>query len=302
MSNNENGPSPENVEIKEIRSKAVLLCPDNDSESHVILWLAEKAGMAIIRSKQPHGAKLEFETDLELKLNDLKKPELWIVETPGIKKEEELINKGIIVKIIDHHTHNESDRLTDKKTGNIKPSSLEQFINMAKISDDEMRIWGFNPKTIRGIGIMDAKYVDGLKEYGYSEEEMGQVFNLQQQIMEEIRPGYADLIKLAEEDWKNRIKWNNYFIIKSSNDVRGMRSAISKISTTHNMKNVPMIISVKDGEKISVQNADPKIIKKLMENIKAKETYTFGSGYCWGVLNTNQEKKVTLEEILRLLE
>src|SRR3989338_2865586 len=88
---------PKQVELMEIRSKAVLLCPDNDPEAHMILKLAEKAGIAIIRSEQPHGANLNLEPDLEEKLHKIKKSDVWIVETPGIEKEEELRRQGLNV-------------------------------------------------------------------------------------------------------------------------------------------------------------------------------------------------------------
>ncbi|MBU4348492.1 hypothetical protein KJ671_03285 [Patescibacteria group bacterium] len=284
----------------EIRSKVVLLCPDNDSESHIILQLAEKAGISTIRSKQPHGANLSLETNLESKLAHLKKQEIWIVETPGVEKEKELKDKGINVKIIDHHTYKDLDRLTDLESGDIKLSSLEQFLAMAKIDDEEIQNWGFNPKTIRGIGIMDAKYVRGLREAEYSEEEINRVLKLQQEIEKEIRPNFDKLLKLAEKDWENRIERSDYLII---NSIHGgdMRHAISKISIIHNMDTVPMIINIENGEKICVQNVELKIIEKLKKEIKGK-TYTFGSGRCWGVDNKDQDKKVTLEEVLCVLE
>lgn len=287
------------AEKTEIRSKAVLLCPDNDSESHMILRLAEKAGMAVIRSKQPHGADLNLETDLEAQLSEFKKPEIWIVETPGMEKEQELKKEGFNVRIIDHHTYNDLDRLIDPETGAQKLSSLEQFLAMAEIDDDEMRSWGLDPKMIRGIGIMDAKYVRGLREAGYSQEEINSVIKLEQELAEEIRPESGKLMELAEEDWKNRAERGGYLIIKSRHG-GDMRGAISEVSIIHNMDAIPMIISVRNGEKITVQNISLEIADKLKKNIKGK-TYTFGSGRCWGVNNKDQDKKVALEEIIGVL-
>jgi inorganic pyrophosphatase/exopolyphosphatase len=124
---------------KNNRSNVVILCPDNDSEAHMILQLAEKANISIVRSEQPHGAKLELEPNLESKLAKINKREIWIVETPGIEKEQELIKNGYNIKIIDHHTYNNFDRLTDPVTGLRKPSSLEQFLTLANIDDDEIK-------------------------------------------------------------------------------------------------------------------------------------------------------------------
>jgi len=288
-------------EIGEIRSKVVLLCPDNDSESHMILFLAKKAEITTINSEQPHGAKLSLEKDLDSKLADLHKKEIWIVETPGIEKEEELRHRGMDVKIIDHHTYNNLDRLTDPTTGNKKPSSLEQFLTLAEIYDDEMQTWGLDPKTVRGIGIMDSRYVEGLREAKYSKEEINKVFDLQREITNEIRPEFGKLLKLAEKDWKNRIEWNNYLIIKSEHG-GDMRSAISEVSIINDMDTIPMIISTGDGEKISVQNVNPEVVDLLKTNIKGSDTYTFGSGHCWGVDNKNQKTKVTLKQVLEVLK
>lgn len=188
------------IEAEQVRSRAVLLCPDNDAEADMILTVAEKAGMSVIRSQQPHGANLSLEPDLELKLSEFKKPEIWIVETPGLEKEGELTSQGFDVKIIDHHTYQNIDRLTDPETGNKKLSSLEQFLAMAKIRDDEMEEWGLNPKIVRGIGIMDARYVRGLRDAGYSKDEIDKVFELKRKIIEKIQPEFDKLLKLAKED------------------------------------------------------------------------------------------------------
>lgn len=289
------------IETIKIRSKAVLLCPDNDSEAHMILKLAEKAGIAIIRSKQPHGANLSLETHLQEKLNQLKKSDVWIVEIPGIEKEEELKKQGFSVVIIDHHTYKDAiDRLTDQKTGEKKSSSLEQFLAIAGIDDEEMQSWGFNPKLVRGIGIMDAKYVQGLREAGYTKEEIDQVLELRKKFGEEINPNQNKLLTLAKKDWDKRTEKNGYLII-SSKHTEGIHSAIASMSILNDMDTKPMIISIGSGEKINVQNIGPDIVEKLNKNIKGN-TYTFGSGYCWGVNNKDQDKKVALDEILHVLE
>lgn len=286
--------------IKETRSKVVLLCPDNDSEAHMILVLAEKAGITTIHSKQPHGAKLELELDLDSKLALLNKSEIWIVETPGIEKENELNTKGYEVKIIDHHTYDDMDRLVDPVTGLKKPSSLEQFLTLAGIDDDEMKSWDFNPKTVRGIGIMDSRYVQGLREVGYTKEEINCVLDLHKEITNIIRPDFAKVMTIAEEDWKNRTEWNGFLIIKSKHG-GDIRTAISEVSIYNGADTIPMIISTGDGEKISVQNVNSEITSELMRKIKGAETYTFGSGNCWGVNNKNQSVIITLENVLNVL-
>ncbi len=277
------------------------MCPDNDTEAHLILKLAEKAGITTICSKQPHGANLDAELDLQEKLHKTNKPDVWIVEIPGIEKEEELKKQGFNVRIIDHHTYKDTvDRLTDQETGEKKPSSLEQFLASAKIGDEEMRSWGFDPKLIRGIGIMDAKYVQGLRDAGYSKEEINQVLELEQKLIGEINPNQNELLAIAKKDWDRRTEQNGYLIISSkcTEDIHG---TIAHMSIFNDMDTRPMIISIGSGEEIDVQNIGPDVIEKLNKNIKGN-TYTFGSGHCWGINNKGQDKKVTLEEILRVLE
>jgi hypothetical protein len=148
---------------------------------------------------------------------------------------------------------------------------------------------------------MDARYVLGLRETGYTKKEMELVFKLQQEITAKIRPEFAKIMSIAKKDWEKRIKWNGFLIIKSKHG-GDIRSAISQVSIYNNADTVPMIISINNGEKISVQNVSPEIVNKLKENIKADDTYSFGSGRCWGVDNKNHDKKVNLEEIVAVLK
>jgi len=206
--------------------------------------------------------------------------------------------------IIDHHTYKDMDRLIDPKNGEKKPSSLEQFLILAQIDDDEMKLWGFDPRTVRGIGISDALYVHGLRQSGYSDEELKKVYKLELEINKVIYPDYEELLKLAEKDWENRKELGDYLLIKSTNDGR-IRKFISEVSILKGEDNKPMILQVIGagdyGEKISVQNVDSKIIDKLNKNIKGN-TFTFGSGRCWGANNKEGEEKVTLDDVLNVLE
>jgi inorganic pyrophosphatase/exopolyphosphatase len=121
------------------RSQAILVCPDNDAEARMILMLAEKAKIATVKSGKPHGGKLDLEIDEVKKLITGKTKEVWIVELPSLEKEEKLRRLGLEVKVIDHHTYGNFDRLTNPETGEKNPSSLEQFLNVSKITDEEIK-------------------------------------------------------------------------------------------------------------------------------------------------------------------
>ena len=77
----------EHREKFERRERVILICPDNDPESHMILLLAEKMGMATLRSKQKRGATLDKEENIVDRVVSAEKSEVWIVEMPGLELE-----------------------------------------------------------------------------------------------------------------------------------------------------------------------------------------------------------------------
>ncbi|MDE1970876.1 MAG: hypothetical protein KGI50_04870 [Patescibacteria group bacterium] len=283
-------------EIKNIRTKALLLCPDNDAEAHMILLLAEKAGIETIRSSQPHGARLEFEEDVEEKVRATGKNRLWIVEIPGPDTERRLKDHGIQITIIDHHTYGSLDRLSDPISGKKKPSSLEQFLEVAHIEDREMKEWGFDPYLVRGIGIMDARFIEGLREEGYTRDEIKHTLRFSEKLIQEVNPLWKHTMARAEEEWGRRTREGSYLVIRSQygGEIRG---ALSYCAAADNQDTVPTIISVDNGEGISVQNISFSIVERLKRAFP-EASYTFGSGRCWGVSNRNREVKVTINDIL----
>lgn len=287
-------------EARELRGRVLLVCPDNDAESHTIIELAKKAGIAVMVSDQPHGAKLDQEGDLAERVLSFGKQEVWIVEIPGIEEEEALRRQGLAVKVIDHHTYEDLDRLADEETGEPKPSSLEQFLEKARISDDEMVSWGLKPKIVRGVGIMDAQYARGLREAGYTQEEINEVLEIKQAYHREANPEYEAIQHAAEEAWENSTQRGDYIVLVSDAGTR-VRGAIAEMSIRKSLDTQPLVISVKNGERISVQNVDAEVIEKLNESFR-DGTYTFGSGRCWGVNNAKRETAVVLEEIMQVLE
>lgn len=284
-----------------MRDYAVLVCPDNDAEARMILMIAEKAKIPTVKSNKLHGEGIDVEVSEVQKLRTEKTKEVWIVELANLEKEEELRKLGFHVVIIDHHTYSDFDRLTDPNTGKKKPSSLEQFLNVAKITDEELLAFGFDPRIVRGVGIVDAQWIAGLENAGYSKEESKKVFDYIYSLKIAINPDYEKIMDEAREILKNRYKRGDYIVVETDSHTHDIRVTISSLIASEGLYKEPKIISVWNGDKITVEQASQDVVKTLNENIIGKK-YTFGSGNCWGLNNTSQEKKVTLEEIFKVLK
>jgi len=285
----------------ERRKHVVLICPDNDPEARMIFLLAERMGMAILRSSQLHGATLSQEKDLLDRIERTEKAEVWIVEMPGPEIEQTLRDKGFHVHVIDHHAYGELDRATDSVSHERKRSSLEQFIAEADITDEELCEWGYSPKIVKGIGILDDRFGQGLRDEGYSQEEITRVVDAGTKFSREMNPVFDEIAKAAEEDWNRREIWNGYIVIRSSY-FRDVRGAIAHLTLREGMDTFPLVISSCGGKKIFVQNVDPAIVKRLQKEIPPERTFTFGSGKCWGYDARGGSPTVTLEQVLGVLE
>lgn len=282
------------------RSHAILVCPDNDAEARMILMIAEKAKIPTVKSLKPHGGRLDVEVEEVKKLISDKTKEVWIVELPSIEKEKELRDTGLKVEIIDHHTYKDFDRLTNPKTGKKNPSSLEQFLSVANITDEELKSFGFVSKIVRGVGISDALWVNGLKNAGYTDKEIKEVFNYTSELSMMVNPELEKSVMQAKLDWDKRQERNGYIVALSHSRITDIRGAISFLAAMEGFHSTPKIISVWSGDKISVENVGLDIVEKLNRGIKG-DTFTFGSGMCWAVNNKGLEKRVTLEEIFEVL-
>lgn len=292
--------SAERERSLERRTQALLICPDNDPESRMIQLLAKHMSMSVLSSKQFHGAKLEKEEGIVDKVSDVGKPEVWIVEIPGPEIEQELRKRGFEVHLIDHHTYGELDRVTDSASHERKRSSLEQFIAEADVTDEELREWGYDPRIVKGLGILDDRFAEGLREDGYAQEEITRVVDFSTAFSREMNPVFDEIQKAAEEDWKHREDWNGYILIRSTSN-RDVRGAIGYQALREGLDHVPAIISSCGGKKIFLQNADPEDVKLLQKEIPPTNTFTFGSGRCWGYDSRGGVPTVTLDQVLRKL-
>lgn len=290
---------------EQIRHETTLLCPDNDPEARLILLIAQRAGIRVLASSQRHGATLSQEPALLDRVTEAGRPHVWIVEIPGPEREEALRGNGFSVEIIDHHQYNtehlKMDRTKDVETGERSPSSLEQFLKKAKITDDELVEWGFDPLTVYGIGIMDDQYVFGLRRAGYQPEEIKRVLRANILLSHQINPDLEKITEGADFAWENRQSIGEYTLVTSPL-AQDIRAAISLCAVEDQEDTHPLIISTCAGKKIYVQNVAQSVTTYLLENLPGKK-FTFGAGRCWGVDSTDPSTTpVTLEEVIRALE
>lgn len=284
----------------------VLICPHNDAESIMIVRLADHMNMCVVVSNQPPGASLDKEPDLLERLADDRKTPIWIVEIPGLRMEAELAALGHAVTIIDHHVYGAGeDRLdrTRRADGTRLPSSLEQFIALAGISDSEMLKWELSPRIVRGLGVFDDRYVKGLRDDGYDQDEIRQVIDLRNDCLLSAVPQFRDLVALARRTWTGRKKVGDYLVVVSR-DPKSLRGEIGMCSVASGLDTHPLVISDMDGAELFVQNVGPEVIETLQSALAlGPSTFLFGANRCFGVNNGKRppDDRVTLDILLGIL-
>jgi len=290
----------EQTEARERRQRTTLICPDNDAEAHMILHLAERMGMSTLRSTQKHGAKLGQEPDLVERIAATGKGEVWIVEMPGPELEAQLRERKLNVNVIDHHTYGPLNRAVDAATGVHNQSSLEQFLVMAGITDEELVGWGYDPKTVRGVGIFDDRFAQGLRDAGYSVAEIAKVIDQITTFSQELNPNLAQVKEFAEKDWAAREEWQGYLLVRSTAPV-DVRGAIGFLAIREGLDTVPIIVSACGGKKLYVHEITSEVLGRLQKQIPTENTFTFGGTRCWGYDARAGEPTVTLEQVLKAL-
>jgi len=290
-------PDAQRERAEQLRKEVLLVCPKNDAESDLILQLATHAGIRAYQSNQLHGARLEKENRLPAAIQEAGKPHVWIVEMPGPALEQELREQGYDVHLIDHHGYQSMDRATDPTTGERLPSSLAQFLTKAEITDEELAEWGYDPKTVHGIGIMDEAFVEGLRKAGYTQEELNRVLDTNAAYARANIPDFEEIAEAAKEAWKARKTVDGYTVVTSDyhKDIRG---AISQLTVREGKDTEPIVISSVNGAVIHVQQVPTAITEHLMKTIKGN-TFTFGNGQCWGIDSRKGGAPVSLDVILK---
>ena len=275
----------------------VLIVPPNDQEAVMIVKLAEKLGLPMIQSRQHHGASLDKGKDVVpmLKKSDYQK--VVIVEMPGLQTEQEIKDLGMEVVIIDHHHYTDLDRATDPKTGKMLPSSLEQFLKYFKINNAKLKKWGFDPKLVRGVGIMDRGFVWALEREGYNSSEVKKMIRYWRSLTPHINPRTEERKEnAARRAWERRKKWDKFFVVTTSVNIQ-LRPRLSLFIAEEIGKPTPLILIEHGRGLVYVQESE--YAEALFE---AFGGFTFGVDRNWGFRNIPGEKKVTLRDIKKVIE
>lgn len=228
-------------------SRIVLVCPRNDAESALIHLVATAIGMRVITSTQGIGATLENEPALEHLILLSRAKEAWIVEIPGPETEARLTTCGVKVVVIDHHTYNGLDRVTGPD-GHRRRSSLEQFVNLACAGDDRLYVaacyaagYGMNPTIVRGIGVLDDRYAQGLRDEGYSPGQIREVLVLREALIRSMNVSFDSNIEAARLAWDKRETRGDYTVVRAT-DRRGVRGEVGILTIADDCDTRPLIV------------------------------------------------------------
>lgn len=279
------------------RKQTLLIVPVNDEEAYMIAELGDAIKMLVHRSKQPHGAKLADEPKImdviEGRNGQKTAQTVIVVEMPGPEVEQQIRDLGKELIIIDHHRYTDLDRAHDTE-GLVLPSSLEQFLDLVELSDQELDHLGYNAKMVRATGLWDAGYIWALIENGYSTEEIEQ-FEEHKDIIEK-KLGLSGITKesrqAAERAWKDRQEWNGFLIMTSADDKAHIRSLVSRLAAKHYKKRTPVIISERAGKRLYVQESD-----KADDLYKKFGGFMYGGDWNWGYDNDGEERELSVKDI-----
>ncbi|MBT3231148.1 hypothetical protein HN358_05250 [Candidatus Uhrbacteria bacterium] len=269
----------------------VLVCPRNDEESLQIIKIAKELRIPMIVSEQGHGAVLENEKDLieSIKLVDSAASAVAIVEIPGVEVEQELQKAGFEVHIIDHHRYNDLDRLNDQ-------SSLEQFLDLYEIDDDELKDAGFDLVLIRAVAAVDRGFLWELQKIGLSDEDQKRAIQYIKELAYELgRKERKQEEKAARKAWEGRREQGGFLIIESEDDDMDIRDAVSYFIFDEYGKPTPAIIK-QGNRKLYVQETD-----KAKDLIGKYKGFLFGGGGCWGMLSPRDGRLAEIDELIEIL-
>lgn len=273
----------------------VIIIPLNDPEAVLIWQLAQALDLAVITSRQGHGASIDKSKGLIAKIKKGGWQEALIVEMPGVKTEKMLKKNGVKVQILDHHNYEGLKRAFVK--GKIKPSSLEQFLKMFKLTDKRLKELGFDPMLVKGIGVMDRGFVWQALEEGYSWRDIKKIMDYQDELMREVRDMKAEKEKItqAKKVWTGREKWNDFYVLKNNTTI-GIRARLSRLMAYEMKKPTPIILVEPKRHFIYVQETG-----RAQDLFKKFGGFTFGMGTNWGYKYDKGEKKPNLEDVKKFL-
>lgn len=286
---------------RERRGNVVLVIVKNDPEACVTVRLAKLAGIATIQLEASRmGISLDDQPEAFDAILAARKREVWLFELPGPQMEAAL-RASYKVTVIDHHAYHNLglDRTCDDE-GNLRPSALEQFLELAGIDDQELRMWDFNPRTIRGIGYFDAKLARGLRENDYDKREIGDVMALREEILRDTTPNFDEVNRKAALAWGRRERRNDrYWFVTAGG---GVANAMLRYAIEDELDEDVIVTAAHDGQVFTVRHVSPEVIAHLTANIDG-HTFVFGSNNCFGIDNRHGDaRQVKLKHVLAALE
>ncbi|MCR4312070.1 MAG: hypothetical protein NUV56_02185 [Candidatus Uhrbacteria bacterium] len=267
----------------------LLITPQNDPESLLITKIAQSAGIPLLISEQPHGARLEHEPSLNDRLAEHSDAHtLVVVEMPGPAIEEELVASGYDVVIIDHHRYDHLDRMKPK-------SSLEQVLTYFEISDDDLRGLGFDPTLVFGIGYIDRGFLWEMEKEHVPADDQRRIRDYQRKLSRELGDGWEEEEREARVAWKAHEERDGFFIVRTVRTDISIRAALSFVLADLYGKPSPTII-VQGDWRVYVQDADEARVL-----YSAFGGFTFGQDRCWGFASESGRPLPSVDAILEVI-
>lgn len=246
-------------------AETTLIIPDNDGEAHLTIEIARRLWVDVRVSRQGWGATLEAARAQNPEILASTRKGVWLFEIPGKAVERDLEQGGTKVVVLDHHYYRDEDRT--------QPTcSLEQFLEMLGVTDEQLEALSLDPRFVQSVAVNDREYIYGLREAGFSEEEIRRVreYDMRAQLGER----YEDALRLNEAIYARRTRAGNVTILRTTGE-ESVSPAVDRIVLDH-PDEVAKILSVKhgaDGELESLVFSGPT---DLVQQLKAGAEPTYG--------------------------
>ncbi len=277
----------------------VLFTVKNDPESEVVLRIAEHLNMAVCVSDQRHGASLDNEPNVLERLERSGCHEVWTLEIPGTVMEQAIIEAGYLLRIIDHHEYPKLglSRMHGRDE-NPLPSALHQFMELAKVDDVMLRVMGFDPALVHGIGIMDSRLIQGLREEGYTKAMILATLNFRDHILEGTRKDNAWIKNEGRKAWQGRLEGDGYIVVNASG---GVASEVLLEAYFDGDRDTEAFVFIDPRSMVhSVRHISPDVVTHLQNTFSQSNTFVFGTAprLCFGVDNSKRGPNVSGEALL----
>lgn len=253
----------------------------------MILQIAQAAGIPVLISEQPHGARLAREEHLVDRLRQVnpRAQKVFIVEIPGPAEEKMLTEQGYDVHVIDHHRYDALDRMQER-------SSLEQFLDAFGFDDAALVVLGFDPVLVRGVGMIDRGFLWALRNEVADPVLQKRIRDYYRSLSLQLGKDRAAMEKAAQEAWEGREVRDGLIIVRSPSKTIGIRDAISFIIA--DTFDTPQSTLILEGDRrMFVQESDAATA------LFAKYGgFTFGRDRCWGIQAQKDRPLPPVEDVI----